>query len=219
MLARANKIMLGLEFRRRLTEFLSAVHGVAIESAIAGGIARDMFAESIGVNMAEWPSSGDVDICVAGQDWYAAFGVAPSDGDALGDVLTKFCDACDMVGLDIESRSNTSLNSRCFLIVQGRCKDVDIDVLFYNPKFDTMDKVYASFNTGSNKFGISHVIQDEIVVSNFGFSKHEPFSVVEAPMSEREHDRFHKCQTRDRLLKEALNAKSAKHPYENIPQE
>ncbi|UOT58004.1 nucleotidyltransferase [Aeromonas phage ZPAH14] len=212
--AQAENLRLGDSIRAIILNQLQSIGGDQVFAVVAGGAVRDFWAATMyGLDL---QGSGDIDICVIGLD---VFDSDTFDADCL---LVDVANNLRAHGYNVD-KTQRHWNSeyehrqdRLSLVMQMEVNGLDIDFLFYVPRVTTLPEMFETFDAPLNKFALSSVVHDELVVENFGFCPKEPNYIYNAPVgTDKLMERADKMYQRWQAVRTAHIGRAA-HPYANI---
>lgn len=194
------------DFAKVLRNILSV--NIMGELVVAGGLVRDLWAAQVkGVDM---KGSGDIDLLLIGNTC--------TDLNGLAEYLTRIpqleeiARSVDVTTVDYSYEVKgdyIDADTRLYGVIQFQITlldgdVVDVDILVYDEKFETLEEVLDTFNCNVNKFWF-----DEHGNGCSLFDGSQPFEYREGDR-EKSEERYEKCVMRYNLV-----AKAA-HPYQRI---
>ncbi|CAC9972310.1 hypothetical protein [Aeromonas phage PVN02] len=207
-------LRLGDNVRAIVLDQLQNIGGDQVVAVVAGGAARDYWAATMyGLDL---QGSGDIDICVLGFD---VFDFESFDADCL---LVDVANNLRAHGFNVDKAQHhwnieyEHQQDRLALVMQMEVNGLDIDFLFYAPEIATLPEMFETFNSPLNKFALSSVVHDELIVENFGFCPKDPNYIYNAPVgTDALMERADKMYQRWQAVRAAHIGRAA-HPYANI---
>ena len=192
------------KYAHLLTKTLSKV--VQGQMIVAGGLVRDIWALEKGIDL---QGSGDIDLLLINNTDELldslAYGIC---GVILDDADVSSCEITDVTYSYEKSEQYTDADDRLYGVMQFRVvrrdEELDIDILVYEAKFDTLEEVLDTFNCNINKFWL-----DEAGNTQTQFSPNQAFKYREGDR-EKNEERYEKCVKRYNMVA------AAAHPYQRI---
>ena len=175
---------------------------------VAGGLVRDLWAAQVkGVDM---QGSGDIDLLLINNTDEDLSNLALEIWEAILDNAdVSSCKITDVTYSYEKSEQYPDADDRLYGVMQFQMtmldgNVVDVDILVYDEKFETLEEVLNTFNCNVNKFWF-----DEHGNGCSLFDGSQPFEYREGDR-EKNEERYEKC-----IMRYNLVAKAA-HPYQRI---
>ena len=192
------------KYAHLLTEMLATeVQG---QMVVAGGLVRDIWALEQGI---DFKGSGDIDILLINNTDDDLVSLANRICEVIRErqALTS-CEVTDVTYSYEKSEEYPDAKDRLYGVLQFKVERrnivLDIDILVYETKFNTLEEVLETFNCNINKFWLDKAgnIQTQ-------FSPNQPFHYSEGDRGKNE-EWYEKCVMRYNMV-----AKAA-HPYQRV---
>lgn len=201
-----NKMQRRANFAKALCKILNKhVEGQLV---VAGGLVRDLWAAQVkGVDM---QGSGDIDLLLINNTDEDLSNLALEIWEAILDNAdVSSCKITDVTYSYEKSEQYPDADDRLYGVMQFQMtmldgNVVDVDILVYDEKFETLEEVLNTFNCNVNKFWF-----DEHGNGCSLFDGSQPFEYREGDR-EKNEERYEKC-----IMRYNLVAKAA-HPYQRI---
>ena len=159
----AQTLASGITLLNKIKDRIDQKYTGDVAVMIAGGICRDAYAYHLGrgeLPVGYAPGSGDIDIVVVGL------------GGAIYEAYELVQDLFEIHG----DTACASFNPRMDYVVQGSYCGVEVDILFYNQGYPTLQAALDSFNTTANGFYILPAIAgQDSYIQNHKFDPLDPF--------------------------------------------